>query len=94
MRENGQRRGMGEGESLGREAGFSATAAKCAVSGRNDGLWVGGEENRQRQRQRQRQRRNAGILRCAQNDERFQNDEHFQDGGHFRDGESFCGVGR
>ena len=62
--ENRQRRGMGERDGWGREAGFSAEAAKDAASGRNDEFWVEAEENRQRQMQR----RNAGVLRFAQND--------------------------
>jgi hypothetical protein len=62
--ENRQRRGMGERDGWGREAGFSAAAAKYAASGRNDEFWVEAEENRQRQMQR----RNAGVLRFAQND--------------------------
>ncbi len=41
MREN--RCGMGAGEGWGREAGFSATAAKCAASGRNDDFMVRSE---------------------------------------------------
>jgi hypothetical protein len=53
-----QRRSIGEGERLGREADFSAPAAKCAASGRNDDLWVVVERNKQQEMQPQ-------VLRLA-----------------------------
>jgi hypothetical protein len=43
---------------LGREADFSAPAAKCVASGRNDDLWVVVEKNKQQQLQPQ-------VLRLA-----------------------------
>ena len=46
-----QRRSIGEGESLGREADFSAPAAQCAASGGNDDLWVVVERNKQQEMQ-------------------------------------------
>jgi len=45
---------LGAGRCLGREAGFSAAAAKCAASGRNDEFW-GVRKNRQQQRQKRMQ---------------------------------------
>jgi hypothetical protein len=54
---------------MGREAGFSAAAAHDKIvsrSGRNDGVWwVGGERHSGRYAPLE----NAGILRCAQNDD-------------------------
>jgi hypothetical protein len=46
-----QRRSIGEGESLGREADFSAPAAQCAASGRNDDLWVVVDRNKHQEMQ-------------------------------------------
>jgi hypothetical protein len=53
-----QRRCIGEWESLGREADFSAPAARCVAFGRNDHLWVVFEKNKQQQLQPQ-------VLRLA-----------------------------
>jgi hypothetical protein len=52
-----QWRCIGEGEDLGRDADFSAPAAKWAACGRNDDLWVV-ETNKQQQMQPQ-------VLRLA-----------------------------
>jgi hypothetical protein len=41
MRENRQQRCIAEIRAWGREAGFSATAAKCAAFGRNDDFGIG-----------------------------------------------------
>jgi len=61
-----QRGCIGEGESSGREAGFSAAAAKCAASGRNDDFWLRVWENMQQQKQPQVLR--LALSRIAQDD--------------------------